>query len=140
LDATAELHEVLLEPLMLLYKFAGVINDPVSSARFPEANLFQVANVVSIDSIIRFKILDMIPPGGQVSFEELAEKTKLDKRLIRRLLRYAISMRILTEPEPDVVAHTKTSKFLAVPYVSSWVTFESHDTWPAIPGANALFQ
>uniref|UniRef100_A0A8H7K5R5 Uncharacterized protein n=1 Tax=Bionectria ochroleuca TaxID=29856 RepID=A0A8H7K5R5_BIOOC len=43
LDATAELHEVLLEPLMLIYKFAGV------------------SNVVSIDSIVRFKILDMIP-------------------------------------------------------------------------------
>ncbi|KAK7745610.1 hypothetical protein SLS62_009788 [Diatrype stigma] len=115
LDATAELHEVLLEPLMLIYKFAGV------------------ANVVSIDSIVRFKILDMIPSGGQVSFEEIAEKTNLDKRLIRRLLRYAISMRILTEPEPDMVAHTKTSKFLAIPYISAWATFESHDTWPAIP-------
>ncbi|KAI3390910.1 hypothetical protein diail_8422, partial [Diaporthe ilicicola] len=115
LDATAELHEVLLEPLMLIYKFAGV------------------ANVVSIDSIVRFKILEMIPPGGQVSFDEIAKKTNLDKRLIRRLLRYAISMRILTEPEPDVVAHTKTSKFLAIPYIGAWVAFESHDTWPAIP-------
>ncbi|ETS76489.1 hypothetical protein PFICI_11876 [Pestalotiopsis fici W106-1] len=114
LDATAELHEVLLEPLMLIYKFAGV------------------SNVVSIDSIVRFKILDMIPSGGRVSFEEIAEKTNLDKGLVRRLLRNAISMRILTEPESDMVAHTKTSKFLAIPYISSWATFESHDTWPAI--------
>lgn len=74
----------------------------------------------------------MIPSGGQVSFEEIAEKTDLDKGLIRRLLRNAISMRILTEPEADMVAHTKTSRFLAIPYISSWVTFESHDTWPAI--------
>ncbi|KAF3012999.1 hypothetical protein E8E14_007434 [Neopestalotiopsis sp. 37M] len=115
LDATAELHEVLLEPLMLIYKFSGV------------------SNVVSIDSIVRFKILDMIPSGGKASFEEIAKKTKLDKRLIRRLLRHAISMRILIEPETDMVAHTKTSKFLAIPYISAWVTFESHDTWPAIP-------
>ncbi|KAI1169451.1 sterigmatocystin 8-O-methyltransferase [Nemania sp. FL0916] len=115
LDATAELHEVLLEPLMLIYKFAGV------------------ANVVSIDSIVRFKILDLIPPGTQVSFEEIAEKTKLDKGLVRRLLRHAVTMRILKEPEPGFVAHTKISKFLAIPYISAWVTFESRDTWPAIP-------
>ncbi|KAI0976132.1 sterigmatocystin 8-O-methyltransferase [Xylaria arbuscula] len=115
LDATAELHEVLLEPLMLIYKFAGV------------------SNVVSIDSIVRFKILDLIPSGSQVSFEEIAEKTKLDKGLVRRLLRHAITLRILREPEPEFVAHTKISKFLAIPYISAWVTFESHDTWPAIP-------
>ncbi|KAI1324373.1 sterigmatocystin 8-O-methyltransferase [Xylariaceae sp. FL0255] len=115
LDATAELHELLLEPLMLIYKFAGV------------------SNVVSIDSIVRFKILDIIPAGGQVSFEDIAEKTKIDKGLVRRLLRHAITMRILKEPEPGMVAHTKISKFLAIPYISAWATFESHDTWPAIP-------
>lgn len=138
LDATAELHEVLLEPLMLIYKFAGVAIHQFP-ARCPETNVVQVANVVSIDSIVRFKILEMIPPGSQVSFDEIAKKTNLDKRLIRRLLRYAISMRILTEPEPDVVAHTKTSKFLAIPYIGAWVAFESHDTWPAIPRVRPRF-
>ncbi|KAI1266969.1 sterigmatocystin 8-O-methyltransferase [Xylariaceae sp. FL1019] len=115
LDATAELHELLLEPLMLIYKFAGV------------------SNVVSIDSIVRFKILDMIPSGSQVSYEDIAEKTNLDKWLVRRLLRHAISMRILREPEPGMVAHTKISKFLAIPYITAWASFESRDTWPAIP-------
>ncbi|KAI0400205.1 S-adenosyl-L-methionine-dependent methyltransferase [Xylaria palmicola] len=32
-----------------------------------------------------------------------------------------------------MVAHTKILKFLAIPYISAWATFESHDTWPAIP-------
>ncbi|KAI0470060.1 sterigmatocystin 8-O-methyltransferase [Xylariaceae sp. FL0804] len=115
LDATAELHEVLLEPLMLIYKFAGV------------------SNVISIDTICRFHILDMVPSGGQVSFGAIAEKTGWDQALVRRLLRHAISMRILSEPEPGMVAHTKISKFLAIPYINSWVQFESKDTWPAIP-------
>ncbi|RYC60928.1 hypothetical protein CHU98_g5281 [Xylaria longipes] len=97
LDATAELHELLLEPLILIYKFAGV------------------SNVVSINSIVRFKILDLIPSSSQVSFKNIAEKTKLNKGLVRRLLRHAITMRILKEPEPEMV------------------TFKSHDTWPAIP-------
>ncbi|GAP92082.1 putative sterigmatocystin 8-O-methyltransferase [Rosellinia necatrix] len=115
LDATAELHELLLEPLMLLYKFAGV------------------SNLISIDAICRFHILDAVPSGGQASFEDIAEKTGLDKTLVRRLLRHAISMRILREPEAGIVAHTKISKFLAIPYINSWVKFESNDTWPAIP-------
>ncbi|KAI1405546.1 sterigmatocystin 8-O-methyltransferase [Hypoxylon fuscum] len=118
LDATAELHELLLEPLMLIYKLAGV------------------SNVVSIDTIIRFKILDVIPSGSQVSFEDIAEKTNLDKGLVRRLLRHAITMRILREPEPGMVAHTKISKFLAIPYITIPRVGEAIEKWPSSQEAN----
>ncbi|KAK2591049.1 hypothetical protein QQS21_011263 [Conoideocrella luteorostrata] len=113
LDATAELHELLLDPLSLIFKFGAI------------------SNLVSIDAICRFHIADMIPPGGQVSFEEIAEQTGLEKSLVRRLLRHAMAMRILREPEPGIVAHTKISKILTIPYINTWVNFESKDTWPA---------
>ena len=73
----------------------------------------------------------MIPPGGQVSFDEIAHKTGLQKGAIRRLLRHAMAMRILREPEPEIVAHTSISKFLTIPYVNGWVGLESRETWPA---------
>ncbi len=73
----------------------------------------------------------MIPPGGQISFEAIAEKTGLGKNAVRRLLRHAMTMRILREPEPEMVAHTSISKFLTIPYINGWVQFESKDTWPA---------
>lgn len=73
----------------------------------------------------------MIPAGGQISFAEIAEKTGLEKRELRRLLEHAMAMRILRSPEPEMVAHTKVSKFLTIPYISAWVNFESKDTWPA---------
>ena len=73
----------------------------------------------------------MIPSGGQISFEEIAQKTGLQKGAVRRLLRHAMAMHILREPEPEMVAHTKVSKFLTIPYINAWVNFESRDTWPA---------
>ncbi|CAH0019605.1 unnamed protein product, partial [Clonostachys rhizophaga] len=88
---------------------------------------------------LRDKVLDTTAELHKVLLEPLkliykvAGKTNLNKRLVRRLLRHAISIHILIEPEPDVVAHTKTSKFLAIPYIGDWATFESHDTWLAIP-------
>ena len=66
-----------------------------------------------------------------MSFDEIAEKTGLEKKNVRRLLRHAMSMRILQEPEPEVVAHTSISKFLTIPTINGWVGFEARDTWPA---------
>lgn len=73
----------------------------------------------------------MIPPGGQISFGDIVDKTGLEKREVKRLVTNAISMRILRSPEPEMVAHTKISKFLMIPYINSRVNFESKDTWPA---------
>lgn len=73
----------------------------------------------------------MIPAGGRMSFEEIGQKTGLEKNVVRRLLRNAMAMRILQEPEPGVVAHTSISKFLANPAINGWVQFEGKDTWPA---------
>ncbi|CAG8973117.1 hypothetical protein HYALB_00007594 [Hymenoscyphus albidus] len=115
LDATASLHELLLEPLSLLFKFAAI------------------SNLVSIGAINRYKIPDMISTGGQLSFSEISQKKGLEKGSIRRLLRHVMSMRILTEPEPQMVAHTRISKFMTVPDIGSWVEFESRETWPATP-------
>jgi hypothetical protein len=81
----------------------------------------------------------MISPGGQITFDEISEKTGLEKPAVRRLLHHAMAMHILREPEPEVVAHTKISKFLTIPYINGWVNFESRDTWPAITRVSAGF-
>ncbi|KAI1204466.1 sterigmatocystin 8-O-methyltransferase [Annulohypoxylon truncatum] len=113
LDATAELNEVLTEPLMLIFKFAAI------------------SNLVSIDTVCRLGILDMVPAGGKLSFAEVAEKTGLSHAEVRRVLRHVMAMRILQEPEPEMVAHTKVSKFMSLPHIQAWVQFEGKDTWPA---------
>ncbi|KAI1386464.1 sterigmatocystin 8-O-methyltransferase [Hypoxylon trugodes] len=113
LDATAELHELLMDPIPLAFKFSAT------------------TNMISIDAICRFHIADIIPSGGQVSFGEIAEKTKLDEPLVRRLVRHAMSMHIFREPEPGMVAHTKISKYFTLPYVNDWLSFGAREGWPA---------
>lgn len=80
----------------------------------------------------------MVPAGGQISYAEIAEKTGLEKREVRRLLEQVMAMRILRSPEPEMVAHTKISKFLTIPYINAWVGFESKDTWTATTRVSLL--
>lgn len=70
----------------------------------------------------------MIPAGGKISFDEISPKTGLEKYAVRRLVRHAIIMRIFDEPEPEVITHSKMSKFLTIPYINGWVQFEARDT------------
>ncbi|KAK8096995.1 hypothetical protein PG999_012939 [Apiospora kogelbergensis] len=113
LDATAELNEVLTEPLMLIFKFAAI------------------SNLISLDTVCRLGILDMVPAGGKVSFADVSKKTGLPHAEARRLLRHAIAMRVLQEPEPEMAAHTNVSKFMSLPHIQAWAKFEGKDTWPA---------
>jgi hypothetical protein len=131
LDATAELHEILLDPLLLLFKFASVSLTHDSDALFYRLNNPQIENLVTIDGLCRYKIPDMVPVGGSMTFDEISEKTGVAKYAVRRLVRHAITMRIFEEPEHEVVAHSKISKFLTLPYINGWVQFEAQDTWPA---------
>lgn len=87
--------------------------------------------MIGIDAISRYNIAGMVPHGGRISFAEISERSGLDKGLVRRLLRQAMSMRIFEEPEPEMVAHTKVSRFLSIPYINAWASFEGRDTWPA---------
>jgi hypothetical protein len=86
---------------------------------------------VSIDAVARYNIPDLVPAGGSTSFEEIGQKIGLETNAVRRILRNAMAMRILQEPEPGKVAHTSVSKFMTNPAVNGWVQFEARDTWPA---------
>ncbi|KAI1361281.1 sterigmatocystin 8-O-methyltransferase [Xylaria arbuscula] len=115
LDATAELHEILMDPIPMAFQFSAA----------------SITNMVSIDAICRFHIADHVPAGGQVSFGEIAEETNLDEALVRRLVRHAMSMHILREPSPGMVAHAKISKYFTRPYVNEWLSFGAREGWPA---------
>ncbi|KAI0410560.1 sterigmatocystin 8-O-methyltransferase [Xylaria grammica] len=104
---------LLMEPIPLTFKFSAT------------------TNMISLDALCRFHIADIVPPGGQVSFGHIAEKTGLEEQIVRRLLRHAMSMRILKEPEPGMVAHTKISKYFTLPYVNAWLSVGAQEGWPA---------
>ncbi|KAI5920332.1 S-adenosyl-L-methionine-dependent methyltransferase [Camillea tinctor] len=94
LDATAELHDLLLEPLNLIHRHGGHNNS------------------LCLQAIAEFKIADLVPENGQASFDDIASQTPMTSEMMARLLRHAMTMRIFREPEAGMVAHTAASRIL----------------------------
>ncbi|KAI1406894.1 S-adenosyl-L-methionine-dependent methyltransferase [Hypoxylon sp. FL1857] len=114
LDASAELYDLLLDPVNLLLK-RGSYN-----------------NMVSLQAITRFKIASLVPTdGGQTSFASIAKQTGVSEQMIQRLLRQAMTMRVFREPKPGFVAHTQASKILTNPKTAHWLASGTEDMWPA---------
>ncbi|ROV87601.1 hypothetical protein VSDG_09604 [Cytospora chrysosperma] len=94
LDATAELHDLLLEPLNLIHRHCGH-NNPVCML-----------------AITTFDIASMVPSNGKISFGDISKQTPMTEEVTTRLLRHAMTMRIFQEPDPGMVAHTAASKMV----------------------------
>lgn len=87
--------------------------------------------MVPFQFISHLGIAEMVPPGGQISFKEIAAKTGLNEQIIGRVLRFAITMRVFHEPERGMLAHTKVSKAITDSSVNDWLKTASRDLWPA---------
>lgn len=87
--------------------------------------------MVCQQAISRFDIANLVPVGGQISFEDIAKQTGLGPIMTRRLLRHAMTMRVFREPEPGMVAHTKASKALMDRDISNWLKGGCEEMWPA---------
>ncbi|XXH01443.1 hypothetical protein Hte_007803 [Hypoxylon texense] len=113
LDATAELQDLLTEPLNIIHR----------SSRGDKSACLQ--------TIARFGIASLVPPNGRVPFAEIARQTPLTEQMVSRIVRHAITMRIFCEPEPGVVAHTKASRLLARPDIRDWARAGTEELGPA---------
>ncbi|KAH8646476.1 S-adenosyl-L-methionine-dependent methyltransferase [Tricladium varicosporioides] len=113
LDATAELYDLLMEPMGLIHGHGGHNNSLCQQV------------------ITRFGIAAMIPPGGRVSFADIAKQTPLTEQMIGRILRHAMTMRIFYEPEAGMVAHTKASRILIDPVHNNWLGAGTEEMWLA---------
>lgn len=80
----------------------------------------------------RFGIASLVPPGGRISFAEIASQTPLTEQMVGRIIRHAaVTMRVFCEPEPGVVAHTKASRRLADPDIRDWIRAGTEELGPA---------
>ncbi|GAP85342.2 putative sterigmatocystin 8-O-methyltransferase [Rosellinia necatrix] len=113
IDATAELHDLLLDPMNLLLSHGGH------------------TNMIPLQAITRFKIASMIPENGQASYEDIARQTCLSEPVLRRILQAAMSMRVFRELEPGMVAHTKASRLFVDPQWNDWMSNHAEEGWPA---------
>ncbi|KAI0095838.1 sterigmatocystin 8-O-methyltransferase [Nemania sp. FL0031] len=112
-DAAAELHDLLLDPMDLLRIHSGH------------------TNMISIQVITRFKIANLVPENGHISYEDLARQTCLSEPVLRRMLQAAMTMRIFYEPEPGMVAHNKVSKLLVDAQMNDWLATHAEEGWPS---------
>ncbi|KAG8169256.1 hypothetical protein KVR01_000001 [Diaporthe batatas] len=113
LDATAELRDLLMEPMTLIHGHGGHNNS------------------LCEEVIAHFGIAAMVPLGGKVSFADIAKQTPLTEQMVTRILRHAMTMRIFHEPEPGMVAHTKASKILTDAVINNWLRVGTEEMWPA---------
>ncbi|KAI1872857.1 uncharacterized protein JN550_003731 [Neoarthrinium moseri] len=93
---------------------------------------FQHNELVSQHVILRFRIAEAVPVGGETTFEQLAMTSGLNEMQLRKLLRHAMAQRIFTEPRPGVVAHTAASRLLVEDEgLYNWLRFSTDDLWHA---------
>lgn len=88
-------------------------------------------NLVCLGAIAEFKIADLVPFNGRVSFGEIASKTPMTEAMTARILRHAMTMRVFHEPEPGMVAHTSASKVLSHSPANDWLQSGTREMWPA---------
>ena len=92
LSATRELHQLLQGPTMAL------------------RTVFQINDLFALQFISHFNVASHVPPGGDISFEDLATLIGIDKQPLMRVLRYGFTNWLFTETRPGFVGHTAATR------------------------------
>lgn len=64
-------------------------------------------------TVVRFRIAEYIPVGGEVSFEDLSQRCGIEVGNLRRILRFGMTGGLFCEPRPGYVGHSSWSRALA---------------------------
>ncbi|KAI8625554.1 putative O-methyltransferase [Xylariaceae sp. FL1651] len=93
---------------------------------------FRHNELLSQHMIVRFRVAQAVPVGGETTFAELAAATGLLETHVRKVMRHAMSQRLFCEPRPGVVAHTAASRVLVEDAgLFNWLRFSTDDLWRA---------
>jgi hypothetical protein len=76
-----------------------------------------------LDVLNQFDFWSAIPAGGSATYSEIVQATKLPDEVVRRILRYAFTMRVFAPVGRDAVKHTATSAYiLKTPQMRSMIS------------------
>ncbi|PWY88574.1 S-adenosyl-L-methionine-dependent methyltransferase [Aspergillus sclerotioniger CBS 115572] len=115
IEATYELHHLLLGPMGLLFSSPG-----------------EQLLLLSLQYIYRYQIAPHVPLDGTITFDELSKATNLTTKDLTRFLRVAISRHVFHEPVKGSIGHTAASKLLLNnPMVEAWLQNIALEFWPA---------
>lgn len=65
-----------------------------------------------MDVLNQFDFWSAVPAGGSATYGEIVQATKLPEEVVRRILRYAFTMRLFAPVGRDSVKHTATSAYI----------------------------
>ncbi|KAI0968466.1 S-adenosyl-L-methionine-dependent methyltransferase [Xylaria arbuscula] len=116
LEATEELHRLLLGPLGLLMSCPG-----------------DHYLMLSIQYIYRYKIAEIIPVHGKATLEDIAKATGLNLKDVTRFLRLAAAWHVFHEPSKGSIIHTAASRqLLNNPKLEAWINNIAEEFWPSL--------
>ncbi|KAF2680956.1 S-adenosyl-L-methionine-dependent methyltransferase [Lentithecium fluviatile CBS 122367] len=113
LDATQELHDLLIPPMNLIQRKASY------------------NKLACMKAISRYSIQNCLDVGETKTYAELATACGLSERPLKHLLRHAMTMRIFAEPRKGVVAHTAVSQLMRNHDCKAWLELGTEDLWPS---------
>jgi hypothetical protein len=129
LDATQELHDLLLGPMSLIQRKSSV--RPPNLKHLTEYSLHPQHNhMACMKAICRYDIVNCFDIGETRTYTELSKACGLAEQPLKHLLRHGMTMRIFAEPSKGIVAHTAASQLLRDPNCMAWLTNGVEDLWP----------
>lgn len=116
LEATDELHHLLLGPLGLVVDCPG-----------------QHYFMLSIQYIYRYKLARHVPLQGETTFADISKAAGISEKDVTRFLRVSIARHVFHEPRKGYVVHTAASRLLVDdPMLEAWITNIAEEFWPAV--------
>jgi hypothetical protein len=71
--------------------------------------MMQIQNLINFKTICQLDLANSFGPDGEASYGQIAAYGGIDETVLKRILRYAMTLRMFCEPRKDVVAHTARS-------------------------------
>ncbi|KAF2087636.1 S-adenosyl-L-methionine-dependent methyltransferase [Saccharata proteae CBS 121410] len=114
-NATQELHDLMVGPRESIRWMGWSYNDNLS-----------------LHAVYHFDIAQAVPLDAEISYDDLAARTGVDRVNLKRLVRHAMTNRVFCEPRDGYVAHTAASRVLIEDeMMNDWVGMCSAEFFPA---------
>ncbi|KAI9656247.1 MAG: hypothetical protein M1821_004910 [Bathelium mastoideum] len=104
----------------LLQSKNELINSAADLLKLAQGPVDQIINMAyshidlaNLSTICKFHIPSKVPLDSTITLSDLSTATGLSPTILARIMRYAITNAIFTEPEPNVFAHSATSATLS---------------------------
>ncbi|KPM39218.1 hypothetical protein AK830_g7341 [Neonectria ditissima] len=114
-------------------KLTTTANDILNTVKQPQERLMEsmivMAQLAALRLFIKWKVFEMIPSSGSISYEKIATELNAEQTLITRLSWMLVSTGVLGQVGTDQVAHTPASRlFVSSSPLSSLVEsgFDNH--------------